>query len=107
MLYEYDESHISNRLFIIRHSFSGNSKVIRSASDILDSSSDLLETSRTYRNINNKVQEQFSPRNHDISEGRYVRGARKSTVTPQLDSWLTFGGAQDADGRGVIDIFAS
>ncbi|KAK3092055.1 hypothetical protein FSP39_024787 [Pinctada imbricata] len=70
-----------------------------------DSDRDLQETSRSTRELTNKIHKQWKPENHDLNQGTFVRG--KQDPTPSLDTWLTFGGAQaDETPGGIIDAFA-
>ncbi|KAJ8306155.1 hypothetical protein KUTeg_016700, partial [Tegillarca granosa] len=67
---------------------------------------DLLETSRSTKELTKVIHEQWLPDKHDLNQGKFQRGQSKSEVPSGQDTWLTFGGAPTDDSSGVIDAFA-
>ncbi|XP_071118864.1 uncharacterized protein [Haliotis cracherodii] len=69
---------------------------------------DLLETSRSQREITEQIHQHWLPENNNLNQGRFIRGQKRAESVPtSLDAWLTFGGAPGDADNGVVDAFAS
>ncbi|XP_046556697.1 LOW QUALITY PROTEIN: uncharacterized protein LOC124265888 [Haliotis rubra] len=74
----------------------------------IKSTRDLLETSRSQREITEQIHQHWLPENNNLNQGQFIRGQKKAESVPtSLDAWLTFGGAPGGSDKGVVDAFAS
>ena len=73
---------------------------------LIRNNAEIIETQRSYRDLTNKIHEQWEPSNHDLNTGVYQRGKKQPDINASVDSWLTFSGSQAEDAEGIVDAFA-
>ena len=73
---------------------------------LIRNNAEIIETQRSYRDLTNKIHEQWEPSNHDLNTGIYQRGKKQPDINASVDSWLTFSGSQAEDAEGIVDAFA-
>ena len=73
---------------------------------LIKNNTDIIETRRSYKNLTNRIHEQWEPSNHDLNTGIYQRGKKTPDPNASVDSWLTFSGSQTEEAEGIVDAFA-
>ncbi|BFZ17071.1 hypothetical protein BsWGS_20110 [Bradybaena similaris] len=68
---------------------------------------DLLAISHSSQKLSNKIHSYWNSDVNTLAVGKFVKGQKfLDEALPNLDSWLTFGGAAGINSQGVIDAFA-